>query len=145
MSPIGVRSGLCSHGCVRCLGAGGTSPKIYMTSPSSTILSEGVPVYIQVMSTTTALPQLYSFGHELEMTDDKVGLMRDSSDAADDVEELRRRVEADGYLYMKGYLDRSEVLAARASLTERLADAGVLDPTYPAIDAVCKPGSGYVF
>lgn len=97
------------------------------------------------MSTTTALPQLYSYGHELEMTDDKVGLLRDSSDAADDVEELRRRVADDGYLYMKGYLDRDEVLAARASLTARLAEAGVLDPAYPAMDGVCKPGSGYVF
>ena len=97
------------------------------------------------MSTTTALPQLYSYGHELEMTDDKVGLLRDSSDAADDFEELRRRVAEDGYLYMKGYLDRDEVLSARASLTDRLAQAGVLDPAYPAIDAVCKPGSGYVF
>jgi hypothetical protein len=46
---------------------------------------------------------------------------------------------------MKGYLDRDEVLAARASLTQRLAEAGVLDPAYPTIDAVCKPGSGYVF
>src|SRR5690349_10374235 len=97
------------------------------------------------MSTTAALPQLYSYGHPLEMTDDKVGLLRDSSDAADDVEELRRRVAEDGYLYMKGYLDRDEVLAARASLTDRLAAAGVLDPAYPTIDAVCKPDSGYVF
>lgn len=97
------------------------------------------------MSTTTALPQLYSFGHPLEMTDDKVGLLRDSSDAADDVEELRRRVESEGYLYMKGYLDRDEVLEARASLTDRLAEAGVLDPAYPKMDAVCKPDSGYVF
>ena len=92
------------------------------------------------MSTTTALPQLYSYGHELEMSDDKVGLLRDSSDAADDFEELRRRAAEDGYLYMKGYLDRDEVLAARASLTNRLAEAGVLDPAYPAIDGVCRPG-----
>ena len=54
------------------------------------------------MSTTTSLPQLYSFGHELEMSDDKVGLLRDSSDARDDVEELHRRFDTDGYLYMKG-------------------------------------------
>ncbi len=97
------------------------------------------------MSTTTSLPQLVSFGHELEMTDDKVGLLRDSSDAADDFEELRRRVAEDGYLYMRGYLDRDEVLAARASLTSRLAEAGVLDPAHPHTEGVCKPGSGYVF
>lgn len=97
------------------------------------------------MSTLTALPQLVSYGHALDMDDDKVGLLRDSSDAADDFEELRRRFATDGYLYMRGYLDRDEVLAARASLTDRLAAAGVLDPAFPAIEAVCKPGSGYVF
>jgi hypothetical protein len=97
------------------------------------------------MSTATALPQLYSYGHALDMDDDKVGLLRDSSDAADDVVELRRRFAEDGYLYMRGYLDRDEVLGARASLTNRLAETGVLDPAYPTMEAVCKPGSGYVF
>ena len=97
------------------------------------------------MSTATALPQLYSYGHALDMDDDKVGLLRDSSDAADDMVELRRRFQEEGYLYMRGYLDRDEVLGARASLTDRLAEAGVLDPAFPTMDAVCKPGSGYVF
>ncbi|SDR84435.1 phytanoyl-CoA dioxygenase family protein [Opitutus sp. GAS368] len=97
------------------------------------------------MLTTTPLPQLYSYGHALEMADDKVGLLRDSTDAAHDREELHRRFAADGYLYLPGYLDRDEVLAARASLTDGLAAAGVLDPTHPAIDAVCRPGAGYVF
>lgn len=97
------------------------------------------------MSTLTSLPQLYSYGHPLEMSDEKVGLLRDSSEAADDVDELRRRFAESGYLYMKGYLDRDEVLAARTSLTDGLAAAGVLDEKYPTIDAVCKPNSGYVF
>jgi hypothetical protein len=98
-----------------------------------------------IAPTATALPQIYSFGHALDMADDKIGLLRDSSDAADDVEELRRRFATDGYLYMKGYLDRDEVLAARATLTDGLAAAGVLDPAYPTIDGVCKAGAGYVF
>ncbi len=97
------------------------------------------------MSTLTSLPQLYSYGHELEMTDDKVGLLRDSRDAMDDVEELHRRLDEDGYLYIKGGLDRDEVLNARRTLTDGLAAAGVLDENYPTIDGVCKPGSGYVF
>jgi hypothetical protein len=97
------------------------------------------------MNPTLTLPQLYSFGHELDMADDKVGLMRDSTDAADDVVELRRRFADDGYLYMPGYLDRDEVLAARKSLTDRLAEAGVLDPAYPSIDGIAKPDAGYVF
>lgn len=97
------------------------------------------------MSSTATLPQLWSFGHALDMADDKVGLLRDSSDAADDPAELRRRVAEDGYLYLRGYLDRAEVLAARASLTTRLAEAGVLDPAHDPIEGVCRPGSGYVF
>ena len=95
------------------------------------------------MSTTTSLPQLYSFGHELEMSDDKVGLLRDSSDARDDVEELHRRFDTDGYLYMKGCLDRDEVLAARQTLVDGLAAAGVLDESFPRMEGVCKPGSGW--
>ena len=47
------------------------------------------------MSTTTALPQIHSFGHALDMDDDKIGLFRDSSDAADDFDELRRRFETE--------------------------------------------------
>lgn len=97
------------------------------------------------MSTTTALPQLYSYGHELDMADDKAGLLRDSSAAADDFPELRRRFAEDGYVYLPGYLDRDEVLAARASLTDGLAAAGVLDPAHPSIDGICKPDAGYVF
>lgn len=102
-------------------------------------------MYLPGMSTLTALPQLHAYGHPLDMAEDKVGLLRDSSDAADDVGELRRRFDADGYLYMKGYLDRDEVLEARRSLTDGLAAAGVLDERFPAIEGVCQPGAGYVF
>lgn len=97
------------------------------------------------MHPTVSLPQLYAYGHALDMADDKIGLLRDSSDAADDRDELRRRLADDGYLYLPGYLDRDEVLAARASLTERLAAAGVLDPHYPPFDGIACEGTGYVF
>lgn len=96
------------------------------------------------MSTAT-LPQIYSYGHALDMSEDKFGLLRDSSDAARDFVELRRRFAEDGYLYMKGYLDRDQVLEARASLTSRLAEAGVLDENYPPIEGVAKKDAGYVF
>lgn len=97
------------------------------------------------MSPTTTLPPLYSYGHELDMAEDKVGWLRDSSDAVEDVEELHRRFDTDGYLYIKGGLDRDQVLAARQTLTDGLAAAGVLDENHPAIEGVCKPGAGYVF
>ncbi len=96
------------------------------------------------MSTAT-LPQIISYGHALDMADDKIGILRDSADAADDVAELHRRIAQDGYLYMKGYLDRDQVMEARAALTDRLAAAGVLDEGYPSIEGVAKPNSGYIF
>ncbi len=96
------------------------------------------------MSVAT-LPQIHSYGHPLDMGEDRFGLLRDSSDAARDFAELRRRFAADGYLYMKGYLDRGQVLEARAGLTERLAAAGALDPAYPHIEAIAKKDAGYIF
>ena len=72
------------------------------------------------MSTAT-LPQIVSYGHELDMSEDKFGLLRDSSDAATDFAELHRRFAKEGYLYMKGYLDRDKVLETRAALTEGMA------------------------
>jgi len=96
------------------------------------------------MSTTT-LPAIHSFGHALDLSEDKFGFLRDSSDAAEDFPELRRRQAEDGYLYMKGYLDRDEVLAARSRLTERLAAAGVLDEACPPIEAVYRPNTSGSF
>ena len=115
-----------------------------MPFPTSTILSGVDPVYPYPMTTAT-LPQIYSYGHALDMDDDKFGLLRDSSDAATDFPELRRRFATDGYVYMKGYLDRQKVLEARAGLTSRLAAAGALDPAYPHLEAIAKKDAGYIF
>lgn len=97
------------------------------------------------MKTTYPIPPLTSYGHKLDMDEDKVGLLRDSSDAAEDFPELRRRLAEDGYLYMKGYLDRDKVLKARSSITSQLAADGILDPAYPQEEARCKPGEGLCF
>lgn len=96
------------------------------------------------MSTAT-LPPIYSYGHALDMSEGKFGLLRDSSDAATDFVELRRRFAEEGYLYMKGYLDRDQVLEARASITSRLAAAGVLDENYPHLDGIARKDTGYAF
>lgn len=97
------------------------------------------------MKTIAPLPQLHSYGHALEMDEDKAGLLRDSSDASEDFEELRRRVAEDGYLYMKGYLDRDQVLGARGAIVRQLGEAGTLEPAHDPMDAVCKPDAGYGF
>ncbi len=97
------------------------------------------------MKTLSPIPQLHSYGHPLDMDEDKVGLLRDSSDARDNPEELHRRLADEGYLYMKGCLDRDLVLEARASIVERMVEMGGLDPDHDPMDAVLLPGAEFGF
>ncbi len=98
------------------------------------------------MSTATRLPPLQSYGHLLDMDEDKIGHLRDSSGVAEDFPELRRRFDEDGYLFLRGYLPRDRVIAARAEIAQGLAEEGVLDPEYPEMEAVCRAGeTGAVF
>ena len=62
-----------------------------------------------------------------------------SDDSGDDREELWRRFEEDGYLFLPGFLDKDEVLAARTEVLQRLWDAGVLDKNHLMIDGIAVP------
>ena len=77
-------------------------------------------------STLIEMPQLRSLGQELEM--EHVGEMCDSSGLRNDPEALRSRMESDGYLLMRGLLDRERVLSTRREVIRRLADNGYLLP-----------------
>lgn len=85
--------------------------------------------------TATAL-QLTSLGMDLDMSPEGFGELRDSSDIETDGEALRERMREDGYLYMRGYLDRDVVLDARRSTLQMIADAGHVDLNYPLMDAI---------
>ncbi len=64
------------------------------------------------------------------------GELRDANDLLQDPVALRRRIEDDGYLLLRGLLDRELVLAARRELTAKLDAAGLIDRGHPVIDAV---------
>jgi hypothetical protein len=64
--------------------------------------------------------QISSRGHQLDTSPHAYGELRRSEDAIDDPVELTRRLTEDGYLFLPGYLDRDEVLAARHDLLARL-------------------------
>ncbi|MDQ3815247.1 MAG: phytanoyl-CoA dioxygenase, partial [Armatimonadota bacterium] len=85
---------------------------------------------------TTTLPRLTAMSQELDTSPDCFGELRDSMDLLDDVDALRQRMREDGYLFLPGYLDRAEVLAARQVVTDRLAAQGYLDPAYLSDEAV---------
>lgn len=92
------------------------------------------------MTADIALPHLTCGGIDLNLSPDCFGMMRSSSDLLGDAEALRLRMQVDGYLYLPRFFDRDEVRAARRTVTERAATAGLLDPAYPSIEAVVMPG-----
>ena len=78
-------------------------------------------------------------GNPIDTTPTGFGELRRSDDAAQDVDELRRRMGEDGYIFLPGLLDRDEVAAARQEVMDRLLEAGILDDRYPAYEGVVKP------
>jgi hypothetical protein len=68
------------------------------------------------------LPPIVSYGHTLETGPDKLGTLLDSSSVVNDVEEFKTRLERDGYLYIKGYLDKDKVTKAYDALVNKLKD-----------------------
>lgn len=89
--------------------------------------------------------RLTALGIELDLAPGSFGELRDSSDLLGDVAALQARMAREGYLYLPGFLDRAAVLAARRVVTDRLAEAGLTDPAYPADEAVALPGSNLAF
>ena len=80
-------------------------------------------------------------GKPLGQSLDDFGELRMSNDALDNRDELVQRMEDDGYLFLKGLLNKDDVLAARQEVMNRLMDAGVLDENYPAVDGIAAPQS----
>jgi len=97
------------------------------------------------MATTTLYPRLTASGHDLDTSPEHFGELRSSMDVIDDVAALTQRIEEDGYLYLPGYLDREEVLDARAVITDRLAAEGALEPGTPPLEAVIRAGVDFKF
>ncbi|HEY0074580.1 MAG TPA: phytanoyl-CoA dioxygenase family protein [Abditibacteriaceae bacterium] len=91
------------------------------------------------------LPRLSSFGQELDTAPEAFGWLRDSSEIVDDVEELRVRMADDGYIFLPGYLNREEVIEARRTCVQKLADAGQLDKNFDSMEAVAAPQSQVKF
>ncbi len=96
------------------------------------------------MSTTT-LPRLTTLGLDLDTSPECFGELRSSINLVDDPEALRERMREDGYLYLPGYLDRDEVLAARQEILRRLANEGYLDERHPPTEAIAREGVDVAF
>ena len=60
----------------------------------------------------------------------------ESSGISKDGEALRRRADRDGYLFLRNWVDKEAVLAARSDIAEVLQDAGWIDARTDADEAV---------
>jgi len=78
-------------------------------------------------------------GQELELTDTSFGELESSLDLLGDGAAMRERMQAEGYLYLPGYLGREAVLEARQVILERLDGAGWLDTEYRVADGIAAP------
>ncbi|MBM3280998.1 MAG: phytanoyl-CoA dioxygenase family protein [Candidatus Handelsmanbacteria bacterium] len=87
----------------------------------------------------SGIEALTYYGNPIDTSPAGFGELRRSDAAMDDVAELCRRIEEDGYLFLPGLLDREEVAAARQEVMDRLQAAGILDGRYPAYEGVVKP------
>lgn len=90
-----------------------------------------------------SLPRLTAHGRELETTPGTFGSLESSAHLLEDAAALRARMQTDGYLFLPGYLNRADVLAARAEVAARLEREGVLDPDKPRAELALR--SGVVF
>lgn len=73
--------------------------------------------------------KLLSNGLVLSTAPEDFGYLIDSHPLLGNAEALRQRMDQDGYLYIRDFFDRNLITAARRSLTEKLAAAGLLDPS----------------
>ena len=64
------------------------------------------------------------------------GELRRSDDIQSSPASLQERLEEDGYLYIPGFFDRDEILSIRKDIVNALAEKGMIDTSFPLIDAV---------
>jgi len=82
-------------------------------------------------SIMTAPCPILSRGVELPTGREHFGVLRESADALHHLDELRQRLDDDGYLYLPGFWSRESVREVRLSVLRQLAALGCLDPAKP--------------
>lgn len=94
---------------------------------------------------TATLPRLTAQGVELDLSPEKFGWLEDSSGLLHAPLAMRARARSEGYLFLRGFFEREQVLEARRSLLQPLADEGKLDPSADLMDGELAPGASPPF
>jgi len=79
-----------------------------------------------------------SLGYELDYRCEAFGRLTDSSDLLSQPDELRLRMQEDGYLYLRAFLNSQEVWQARQEIAACLAAEGSLKSGYPIEHCIAR-------
>lgn len=81
------------------------------------------------------------FGYrDIEFPSQELGQLRESQDLLGDAPALWRRLDIDGYLLLRGFIDRETVLAGRQLIMEALQAQQALAPNAPILEGVMPRG-----
>ena len=81
------------------------------------------------------------FGYrDIEFPSRELSQLRESYDVLGDVHALWRRLEEDGYLLLRGLLERETLMSAREVLLLHMREQQVLLPNTPVLEGVMPPG-----
>lgn len=76
----------------------------------------------------------------LSYPDGELGELRDANSLLGDVPALRSRMAEDGYLLLRGLIDRAKVLKAREAILDYMAERNALVPNEPVLEGVMPKG-----
>jgi hypothetical protein len=88
---------------------------------------------------------LFAGGQQLDTSPEKFGFLTESTSLLGDFEALQKQFQNDGYLYIKGFFKRDDVMAVRLEIARRLQAEGALDEGAPIEQCVAKPGLNMAF
>lgn len=97
------------------------------------------------MLNSPTLTHLTSAKKEIDTASTSWGELTDCTPLLGDAVAMRRQMAEEGYLLFRGLLNRDEVMAARMSMLEKLAEQGYVDPNYPLHDAVAATETRIAF
>ncbi len=100
---------------------------------------------LEMTFTEPKAEKITASGHALDLSRDKVGALRDSSDVAFDSVRLRERMAEDGYLYLPNLLNREEVMEARRIVANQLMAEGHLEVGTNPMDCIAAKDAKMAF
>ena len=75
----------------------------------------------------------------LDSSPERFGSLTESF-AHEDTLQLQQRLQDDGYLFMRGLLNRDDIQAARTNVLEQLNTEGLINTNFPLDEGIALPG-----